>query len=211
MPGYAVEAMTEAPYPSPPWRLHGTVRAALWRVPRDALPGPLPDGAAPLVWGRTALLATVRADWAPGGDLAYGELVVAVPVRLGWRIGVTVTAAWVDSPASLAGGRALWAIPKWLCRFEAATGRTTLTDAQGPVATFKDRPGRALPLRLPVPLRVLQPDGAGLRTTRAAATGRPGHGDLDWIFPATGPLALLAGQRPLLTVTLADAEARFGL
>ncbi|MGO1076036.1 acetoacetate decarboxylase family protein [Inquilinus sp. CA228] len=205
--------MTDALYPPPPWRLRGTVQAALWRVPRAALPGPLPAGAGPLGWGRSALLATVRAEWQPGGDLAYAELVVAVPVRLGRRIGVTITAAWVDSPAALAGGRALWAIPKRLGRFEAAVGRTELTDAQGLVATFTDRPGRALPLRLPIPLRVLQPDGAGVRITRAAATGRgrPRLGGLDWEFPPDGPLALLAGRRPFLALTLADAEARFGL
>jgi hypothetical protein len=203
--------MTEAPYPSPPWRLRGTVQAALWRVPRVALPGSLPAGARPLGWGRSALLATVRAEWQPGGDLAYAELVVAVPVRLGGRIGVAVTAAWVDSLASLAGGRALWAIPKSLGRFETAGGRTTLTDAQGLVAAFTDRPGRALPLRLPVPLRVLQPDGTGVRITRAAATGRPRFGGLGWDVPPDGPLALLAGRRPLLTLTLAEAEARFGL
>lgn len=203
--------MIDAPYPSPPWRLRGTVHAALWRVPRAALPGPLPDGARPLGWGRTALLATVRATWEPGGDLAYAELVVAVPVRLGRRIGVAITDAWVDSPASLAGGRVLWAIPKRLGRFETAEGWTELTDAQGPVASFTDRPGRALPLRLPVPLRVLQPDGIGVRITRAAATGRPRLGGLGWEFAPEGPLALLAGKRPLFTLTLADAEARFGL
>ncbi|WP_179221924.1 acetoacetate decarboxylase family protein [Inquilinus limosus] len=203
--------MTEALYPPPPWRLRGTVQAALWRVPRAALPGPLPDGAKPLGWGRSALLATVRADWQPGGDLAYGELVVAVPVRLGWQIGITTTAAWVDSPAALAGGRTLWAIPKRLGRFETADGRTTLTDADGPVAAVTDRPGRPWPLRLPVPLRVLQPDAGGVRITRAAATGRFRLGGPGWDFSPTGPLALLAGKRPLLALTLADAEARFGL
>jgi hypothetical protein len=203
--------MIEALYPSPPWRLRGTVHAALWRVPRAALPGPLPDGARPLGWGGNALLATVRATWEPGGDLAYGELVVAVPVRLGRRIGVAITAAWVDSAASLAGGRALWAIPKRPGRFETAQDRTELTDAQGPVASFTDRPGRALFLRLPIPLRVLQPDRTGIRTTRAAATGRPRFGGHGWEFPPDGPLALLAGKRPFLTLTLADAEARFGI
>ncbi|MGF6232172.1 hypothetical protein QFZ27_006127 [Inquilinus ginsengisoli] len=203
--------MIDAPYPSPPWRLRGTVHAALWRVPRSALPGPLPDEARPLGWGRSALLATVRATWESGGDLTYAELVVAVPVRLGRRIGVAITAAWVDSVASLAGGRALWAIPKGLGRFETIDGQAALSDAQGPVATFTDRPGRALPLRLPVRLRVLQPDGTGVRVTRAAATGRPRLGGLGWDFPPDGPLALLTGKRPLLTLTLAGAEARFGV
>ncbi|WP_026870984.1 acetoacetate decarboxylase family protein [Inquilinus limosus] len=203
--------MTPAPYPPPPWRLRGAVQAALWRVPRAALPGPLPAGARPLGWGGTALLATVRADWGPDGDLAYGELVVAVPVRLGRRIGVTVTAAWVDSPASLAGGRELWAIPKRLGRFETQAGRTALTDAEGPVAAFQGRSPRSLPVRLPIRLRILQPDRSGVRTTRAAATGGPWPGGPGWDFSADGPLALLSGRRPLLSLTLADAEARFGL
>jgi hypothetical protein len=203
--------MTEAPYPSPPWRLRGTVQAALWRMPRAALPGPLPDGARPLGWGGSALLATVRAEWGSGGDLAYGELVVAVPVRLGRRVGVTITAAWVDSPAALAGGQALWAIPKRLGRFGTADRQTALMDADELVAAFTDRPGRVLPLRLPVPLLMLQPEAGGVRITRAAATGRPRLGGPGWEFSPDGPLALLAGKRPLLALTLADAEAQFGL
>jgi len=203
--------MTPALYPPPPWRLRGTVQAALWRVPRAVLPGPLPAGARPLGWGRTALLATVRADWAPGGDLAYRELVVAVPVRLGRRIGITITAAWVDSPAALAGGRDLWAIPKRLGRFGTLGGRTALTDADGPVAAFQDRPPKPPPFRLPIRLWIMQPDRSGVRITRAAATGRPGPGGPEWDVPPAGPLSLLAGRRPLLTLTLSDAEARFGL
>lgn len=203
---------TDGPaYPPPPWRLHGTVHAALWRVPRPALPGPLLAAARPLGWGRTALLATVWAEWGAAGDLSYRELVVGVPVRLGARIGITVAAAWVDSPASLAGGRALWTIPKALGRFEAVSGQARLEDADGPVAGFAGGGGITLPFRLPVRLRVLQRDGAGIRTTRAAATGRPCLGGQAWDVSAAGPLSMLAGRRPLLTLTLADAEARFGL
>jgi len=203
--------MIQAPYPAPPWRLRGTLDAALWRIPRDALPGPLPSGARPLGWGGTALLLTVRADWDDRGDLAYRELVVAVPVRLGWRFGATVTAAWVDSPASLAGGRALWAIPKRLGRFETIAGRTALADADGPVAATGDRPGRTLPFRLPVRLLTLQPEDGRVVATRSRATGRPGVAGAAWDLPPTGPLAMLAGRRPLLTVRLADAAAQFGV
>jgi hypothetical protein len=203
--------MIQAPYPPPPWRLHGTLHAALWRIPRGTLPGPLPSGARPLGWGGTALLLTVRADWDDRGDLAYRELVVAVPVRLGWRVGATVTAAWVDSPASLAGGRALWAIPKRLGRFATVASRTTLADTDGPVAATDDRAGRTLPFRLPVRLLTLQPGDDGLVATRSRATGRLGFGGAAWDLPATGPLAMLAGRRPLLTVRLADAAAQFGV
>ncbi|KGM33398.1 hypothetical protein, partial [Inquilinus limosus] len=85
------------------------------------------------------------------------------------------------------------------------------TDAMGRVVAFLDRPSRSWPLRLPVPLLVLQPDAAGVRITRAAATGRLRFGGPGWEFPSDGPLTLLAGKRPLLALTLADAEARFGL
>ncbi|HCB06324.1 MAG TPA: hypothetical protein DEQ43_19155 [Nocardioides bacterium] len=48
-----------------------------------------------------------------GSPLTYHELLVARPVSTvehGRR--VTITDIWVDSPASVAGGRELWAIPK---------------------------------------------------------------------------------------------------
>jgi hypothetical protein len=40
--------------------------------------------------------------------LRYRELMVAVLARDRWRVRPSVTAIWVDSPASRDGGRELW-------------------------------------------------------------------------------------------------------
>ena len=64
-------------------------------------------------------------SYEPGSDLTYSELLVARPVKTdehGRR--VEITDIWVDSPASVAGGRELWAIPKGLCDFTLETGHT---------------------------------------------------------------------------------------
>ena len=65
-----------------------------------------------------------------GSPLTYYELLVARPIATdehGRR--VTITDIWVDSPASVAGGRELWAIPKGLCDFALETSHT------GPITT----------------------------------------------------------------------------
>ncbi|WP_308431733.1 acetoacetate decarboxylase family protein [Amycolatopsis acidiphila] len=59
------------------------------------------------VLGR-AVVATAFVDYLPGGLLPYHELLAAVVVRRGRRLGLTITDIWVDSPASRAGGRELW-------------------------------------------------------------------------------------------------------
>ena len=74
-----------------------------------------------------------------GSPLTYSELLVARPVSTdkdGRR--VSITDIWVDSPASVAGGRELWAIPKGLCDF-------TLESASDLSALIE---GGALPLEL---------------------------------------------------------------
>ncbi len=58
-----------------------------------------------------------------GSPLTYSELLVAraLPRSEGRGRKVSITDIWVDSPASVAGGRELWAIPKGLCDFELDT------------------------------------------------------------------------------------------
>ena len=93
-----------------------------------------------------------------GSPLTYHELLVARPVSTdahGRR--VTITDIWVDSPASVAGGRELWAIPKGLCDFtfeSAHTGPLTTTEwtaglGRTPIATARFRDVSRAALRLP--------------------------------------------------------------
>src|SRR5687768_3094215 len=62
--------------------------------------------------------------------LTYKELLVARALDSGEQgRRVSITDIWVDSPASVAGGRELWAIPKDLCDF------TYETVARGPLTS----------------------------------------------------------------------------
>src|SRR3954464_15536429 len=103
-------------YPPAPWQLYGQLWLSLFRVRK----GDHPDRA-PGVYG----VALVKYD--EPSPLTYGELLVAhlvSPGSAGSRAkAVHITDIWVDSPASVAGGRALWAIPKDLCDFTVTSHR----------------------------------------------------------------------------------------
>ena len=86
-----------------------------------------------------------------GSPLTYHELLVARPVSTdAYGRRVTITDIWVDSPASVAGGRELWAIPKGLCDFtfeSSHTGPLTTTEWTAAARSHADR-DRAVPRRL---------------------------------------------------------------
>ena len=98
-------------YPPAPWNMHGQLWLSLFRV-REGDHAEREPG----VYG-AALVAYEQPS-----PLTYSELLVARPVSSdahGRR--VSITDIWVDSPASVAGGRELWAIPKGLCDFTLET------------------------------------------------------------------------------------------
>ena len=100
-------------YPAAPWRLQGQLWLSLFRVPGSA--------------GRPGgLYGVAFVGYEPGSDLTYSELLVARPVRGpgGATPRIEITDIWVDSPASMAGGRALWGIPKELCDFTLETSHS---------------------------------------------------------------------------------------
>ncbi|WP_268246309.1 acetoacetate decarboxylase family protein [Amycolatopsis deserti] len=107
-------------YPPEPWHLRGDMHVSAWVVPVGELPE-LPPGVRPLTVAGRALVLAAWVDYQPPGVLSYRELMVTVVVRGG--LTVTIPHIWVDSPASLAGGRALWHIPKDLAEFTLTEGR----------------------------------------------------------------------------------------
>jgi acetoacetate decarboxylase len=150
--------------------------------------------------------------------LTYHELLVA---RLADddRPAVTVTDIWVDSPASMAGGRELWAIPKDLCDFgmEAArTGplrRTTwpagLGDQPNATARFSDVSALAPPTPFRGAVRQTRDDGTPVSAPvsgRARTLPARAHWDVD---PA-GPLGFLAGHRTLASFSITNFRLTFG-
>ncbi len=203
--------MSEA-YPAAPWRMVGSLWLSLFRL-RDAVDAPRPAG----------LYGVAFVSYTEGSPLTYSELLVARPVRTerhGRR--VTITDIWVDSPASVAGGRELWAIPKGLADFTLESSyrgplSTTTWSAsreRRPVASarFADL-ARAAP-RLPFRGGTWQPgiDDTGgedrAAPIRGTARTLPCRGS--WDFAPDGPLAWLRAARPVGSARMTDFRMSFG-
>ncbi|NPC98387.1 acetoacetate decarboxylase family protein [Nocardioides sp. zg-DK7169] len=204
-------------YPPEPWDLTGTGLITLWRVPAAAVP-PLPTGARAVTVRGRALATTMLVRYDDRGAMAYRELLAGVLVRHGRRVALSITDIWVDSEASMAGGRALWGVPKELASFApdaaldspVATG-TTRT-AGGPVATGHLVRRRGPALRLPFPLRahIVQTRDAQTLVSPIRAGGRLRLARAQWSFDADGPLAWLRAGRAVTSVEAADFAMRFG-
>ncbi|MGW6646836.1 acetoacetate decarboxylase family protein [Streptomyces iakyrus] len=222
------------PFPPSPWHLTGDMVVSLWRVPADDLaPWPLPRGVRPWVVRRRATLLTFWADYRPGGVLAYREFLIALAVRHGRGLAGSTVAAWVDDERSLAGGRALWGIPKEQGVIAlGADGRGELTaDGIPPVrVTYRDL--LRLPFRLPARAHLVQrlPDGRECRVPMRIS-GRPAlgrsrvttgagvreqsrdgsAGRQPGVAPgASAALSVLARHRPLLSLAVRDFRGTVG-
>ncbi|MGW4523591.1 acetoacetate decarboxylase family protein [Amycolatopsis sp. NPDC004378] len=195
-------------YPPQPWNLTADARVSVWRVPVSDLPA-VP--AEPLVIAGHASVFTAWIDYTPPGELSYHELLAAVPVKAR-RVSCSITEIWVDSEASLTGGRELWAIPKDLATLTFPGGRTfqaTAATADDWIATAAFTRRAAVPLRLPTTFEVVQ-ERDGLLRTPVAAKIRPRPASADWSFNPDGPLGYLAGRRPVASLELPSSRLRFG-
>lgn len=208
-------------YPPEPWYLGGDFLSGIFLVPVSELPGQvwahLPAGARPVRIAGRAIVAVAAVRYTPGGVLAYDELLVAVLVIRRGRLAVTIPQIWVTSPASQAGGRALWGIPKELMsarrspagrRLRAlfrTTGRAVLAEVSG--AARLDLPGT---WTLPLPTLQRGADGASSAIIRSSNSvrGRLHLAHTEWSFGSS--LSWLQGRRPLLSAALTRAAVVFG-
>ena len=199
-------------YPPAPWHLGGELLLSVFASPAARLPGELaaalPAGRRPLRLAGRALVGVALVDYAPGGVLAYRELLVAVACVPRRGPEVTIAQIWVDSPASLAGGRALWGIPKRLAEFERGAVRIDGAEAATLTATVG---GALLPGRRRLSLVTAQRLDGTDRITRSLILARVRHLSAEWTFAPAGPLGHLAGRRPLTSLALTDAAIHFGL
>lgn len=213
-----MDILDDPTYPEAPWHLTGTACVSAWRVPTTDLPPP-PKGLAYATLGDNALVLTIWAAYLPGGTLAYNELTVAVVVRRHGMLAPagTVTHIWVDDERSAEGGRRLWSVPKQLGNFvieprandSGFAGR--LTAGGQPVASVSFEPSMSLPGQPSASGFVIQQNDCGLLRTRCRGRGRLVTGRANWDFAATGPLGLLHGRTPLLSLRLRDLQASFGI
>ncbi|GGF56067.1 acetoacetate decarboxylase [Marmoricola endophyticus] len=192
-------------YPPEPWHLTGRCVVGVWLLPSGVAPVPDAPGARVVrVLGRTVVAAAFF-SYAEPSPLTYEEVMATVLVRRGPRPRVSITHIWVDSPASRDGGRALWAIPKELARFETGPGSWT---APG-IGAVRMRP-RRLPLVVPLAFRLLQGRAGAAVETRVGGRVRPALGRARWSVDADGPLGFLAGRRPVLTFSAVPFRLVFG-
>ncbi|MFE6097414.1 acetoacetate decarboxylase family protein [Streptomyces massasporeus] len=204
------------PFPPSPWRLTGDMVVSLWRVPADDLPSwPLPTGVRPWVVRRRVTLVTFWVDYRPGGVLAYREFLIALAVRRGHRLAGSTVAAWVDDDRSLAGGRALWGIPKeqgvFTLHADNRSTRAELTADGMPPVRFTYQDVLRLPFRLPARAHLVQQlsDGTECRVPMRIS-GRPALGRGRVSTGPEAPLSVLARRQPVLSFAVRDFRSTVG-
>lgn len=200
-----------APYPAAPWQMLGSLWLTLFRV-RDDVDDLRPAG----VYGAAFV------SYEEGSPLTYSELLVARQVTSpehGRR--VTITDIWVDSPASVAGGRELWAIPKELCDFTLDSTRTgplsrtswSASVARRPIAAARFTDVSRAMLRVPFQGGTWQPglpEGGGERTATMRGSARTLPCRASWDIDAAGPLGFLRGARQLGSARMSSFRMSFG-
>jgi acetoacetate decarboxylase len=199
-------------YPPAPWMMHGQLWLSLFRVRA----GDHPDRA-------PGLYGAALVSYEQPSPLTYSELLVARPVKAAGGRRVNITDIWVDSADSRDGGRDLWAIPKDLCEFERTTTGSRVqrtswsaTLSGAPVASARFADVSHLSVRTPFRGSTWQrrPSVSGrageevVADLRGSAKVLPCRGS--WEFDAAGPLAWLAGKRPLASFRMADFQLSFG-
>jgi hypothetical protein len=197
-------------YPPEPWELRGQMHLTAWRVPSALLPR-LGAGLQPVRVGGTALVVTAWVIYEPGGVLSYRELLVAVLAHRRGRPLVTITDIWVDSVASLHGGRELWSIPKQWASFRVDGTTCAAVDADGElIASAAVRPIGALPGRWRGGYPVAQRRADELMLIPVRCTSGVRLIRISWEFAPDGPLGWLVAARPAISTSLRDFMLRFG-
>lgn len=198
-------------YPPAPWRLRGWAFETLSLVDLAKADLRLPEGLRVVRVGPHHTLGSVYvATYGSGSALEYHELIVlpALVWRAG-RLGFWVSHIYVDHPASRAGGRDLWNLPKELADFtveEGAHGRRVTVRQDGkPLVTVEHRPGRmGVPMMVPLPAfgTLNNPP----RFFVGKARSRLGMAAPRVEIPQESPLAGLGLGRPFLGLRYTDLD-----
>lgn len=210
-------------YPPESWVLRGNFAVGVFLVPLRDLPTEvrtqLPVGSHPLALAGCAVVGVAAVQYTPGGVLAYDELLVALPVVHRARLAVTIPQIWVSSPASRAGGRALWGIPKELMNaHRRSTGRRLQALYRGGDRTILAETSvsvrRSIPGTWSLPLPTVQRAGEAashpstfIRSSNSVR-GRLHLAQTQWTFGSS--LSWLQGRRPVLGAAITQARVVFG-
>jgi hypothetical protein len=180
-------------YPEAPWDMSGQLWLSLFKVRAGDHP-----------------------DREPG---IYGVALVKYEEPSPLTKAVNITDIWVDSPASMHGGRDLWAIPKGLCDFSMITERKGLTTRTlwttaldgVPIATASFSDVSRLVPRLPFKGNTWQQRDTGEEVGAAlVGSSKAAPCRAKWDFNPDGALGWLAGKRTLASFRQADFKMSFG-
>jgi hypothetical protein len=194
-------------YPAQPWDLHGHAYVGAWLVPRDRMPAPHSPATRPVTLFGRGIVGAAFFVYEEPSPLTYHEIMATVLVRQGWRVRVSITHIWVDSPASRDGGRDLWAIPKDLAVFDVVAHASYVARGIGSLGVGRVR---RLPWALPGGFTIAQDREGSLLLSPVTGRLRVGHAAARWSFETDGPLGFLHGRRPLLTLAMRPFRLLFG-
>lgn len=224
----AMSTPTDAPYvkpegityPEAPWPMVGSLWLTVFHLKE------------PVIMGDTCFVDPLRpkgiygaafVSYEEGSPLTYSELLVARALSKGDGKGrkVSITDIWVDSPASVAGGRELWAIPKGLCDFDLDSshrGPLTTTEwsasfGRSPIASASFTDVSRVAPRLPFKGTTWQPElpeGGGEKGAVLKGTAKSLVAKASWDFAADGPLGFMREARQLASFRMASFRMSFG-
>lgn len=184
------------PHPPPPWRMDGLWLWSVYPVHRQAAAAILPKPLRPL-WlptGRT-LAWSLIGQYGGSSTLHYSEAASGLVLRIGPRPAIWIAGLVVDLPASVAGGRNNWHLPKELATISwpRRGGRRASADQdQRLLLSFEGVPASVpgLPLRFGVDVLVVH-EGQ-VRRIPASFGGHIGvTRHVRPFVPASGPWAAL--------------------
>lgn len=194
-------------YPPEPWDLHGHAYIGAWLVPRGALPAPHSPATKPVTILGRGIVGAAFFVYEEPSPLTYDEIMATVLVREGWRLRVSITHIWVDSPASRDGGRDLWAIPKELADFHVVPHASYVVRGIGSLTL---RRVRRLPWQLPASFRIAQDRDGSVLVSPVGGRLRLAVAGAGWSFAADGPLGFLHGRKPFVTLAARPFRLLFG-
>ncbi len=198
-------------YPPAPWRLCGWAFQTLSLVDLASIRPRLPEGLrVARVGPRHTLGCVYVATYGPGSVLEYHELIVLPALVWGQgRLGFWVSHIYVDHPASQAGGRDLWNLPKELADFAVDEGehsrRATVRQGGRLLVGVEHRTAR-LGVPLTVPLPAFGTLSGSPRFFVGRARSRLGLAAARVEIPAGSPFADLGLGRPFLGLHYARLE-----
>ena len=200
-----------ADYPPAPWDLCGQGWLTVWTAPRSAISLHSP-GVVPLSLFGRVLVVSAFVDYRPPGLLSYHEVMAAVVVRRGLRVGLSITDIWVDDTRSQRGARAMWGIPKELADFSLSADPLDATARTGTatIATAVEHPVKAPGLPVWVATSVWQSVHGNAHRTRLRTAARVRPTRLRWRMTPGGGLGWLTAARPRLHLAVTNLRMRFG-